>query len=133
VILHALEWLHEKSFVSVFVFHAADADDVPELDEAVRDFPRGEVRFSLQRETLYSVALSERLAAFTHLYDDVSVVADDSVYCPALLELAGNVNAKLIRKANYETSFRGTDLVRVRWQDIDYVIGSAMGLEGHEM
>ncbi|HWU91044.1 MAG TPA: DUF559 domain-containing protein [Kofleriaceae bacterium] len=133
VILHALEWLHEKSFVSVFVFHAADDDDVPELDGAARDFPRGEVRFSLQREELYSVTLSEHLAAFTHLYDDVSVVADDSVYAPALLDLAGNVNTKLIRKANFETSFRGTDLVRVRWQDIDYVIGSAMGLESHEM
>ena len=36
--------------------------------------------------------------------------------------------SKLLRKANNETAFAGTDLAKIRWQDVWYPIGTAMGL-----
>jgi hypothetical protein len=38
-----------------------------------------------------------------------------------------------LRCGNNETRYVGTDLVNVKWQNIWYIIGSAMGLRLYEM
>ena len=42
-------------------------------------------------------------------------------------------NGKLLRRGNDETSFVGSDLVMVRWQDIWYALGTSMGLQLFEL
>ena len=146
---HAIEWLHEKSFVTVFIFHSPDeAAELTHLDGFVKEYEKGEVRMNAVSELLHSVALGEHLASFSHLFDDFYLVADDPVYVAPMRSvlprdfsemkmgfytLNGLANGKLLRKGNEETAFAGTDLAHVQWQDVWYVIGSAMGLLPHEL
>ncbi|QWZ87529.1 hypothetical protein [Aeromonas sp. FDAARGOS 1404] len=85
---------------------------------------------------------------FAHLFDEFLVVADDPVYVSPLLSVLPNEmsvdklgdiefsyigNGKLLRRGNNETSYIGSDLVRVKWQNVWYVLGAAMGLSIYEM
>lgn len=133
-ILSGIEWLHERSFVTVFVFHDDQAcDEVAGLNGLERQFEKGEVRINTQCEPLYSEALCEHLLSYSHLYDDFLIMADDCAYITSLLNIFPEGNGKLLRRGNHETAYLGTDLVMVRWQNIYYPIGHALGLELHEM
>ena len=103
---------------------------------------------NLIQSEMYSLELSEHLTSFSHLFNEFYLIADDPVYIePMRLVLDKEftkeefdsftnkylANGKLLRKGNHETSFAGTELARVKWQDISYAIGSAMGLSLHEL
>jgi hypothetical protein len=149
VVPHAIEWLHEKSFVTVFVFCAPeDEAELKHLDGFVREYASGELRINIISDDLYSLELGEHMCAFSHLYDDFYLMADDPVYVEPLRSVLPNefserrlgshvfkylANGKLLRKDNEETSFVGTDLAYVQWQDVWYIIGASMGLELHEL
>lgn len=149
VVPHAIEWLHEKSFVTVFIFCTPEDElDLKPLDGYVREYGKGEIRINVLSDVYYSLELGDHMCAFSHLFDDFYLMADDPVYVPPLRsvlpeEFSENqygshvfkylANGKLLRKGNYETSFAGTDLAYVRWQDVWYIIGSSMGLELYEL
>lgn len=149
IIPHAIEWLHEKSFITVFVFCPEDRhSEITHLNSTVLDYEKGEIRFSTLVSDMYSFDLGEHLEDFSHLFDEFMVVADDPIYrdpIRAVLpkELSERTigafthkylaNAKLLRLGNEETSFVGTELTYVLWQNIWYVIGTALGLEDYEL
>jgi len=146
---HAVEWLHEKSFVTAFIFCPPDdALEIAHLDGYVKEHDKGEVRMNLIQEELYSLELGSHMQRFSHLFDEFYLVADDPVYLDPLRsvlpkeftdeQLGGHTfkhlaNGKLLRRSNHETSFVGSDLAHVRWQDVWYVIGSSMGLSLYEL
>jgi len=145
----AIEWLHEKSFVTAFVFHSPeDNQSAGRLDGLVKEYERGEVRINTISDEWYTLELGQHMVAFSHLFDEFYLVADDPVYIHPLRavlpqELStrqiGSItheylaNGKLLRKNNDQTAFAGTDLVEVLWQNICYPIGSAMGLSLYEL
>lgn len=148
-ISHAIEWLHEKSFITAFVFHSPeDSDELRNLNGSIKGYQRGEVRINTMPAELYSLELGEHLICYSHLFDEYYLVADDAVYIDPLRSILpkdftdreiGGINfqylanVKLLRKGNNETSYVGSDLAKVRWQDITYAIGAAMGLNMYEL
>ena len=138
VILRAVEWLHARSFISVFIFHERDdSGTMLELNGQVRDFQKGEVRFNLEpvcEPEFLAFALMEHIQDTAHLFDDVFAIIDDPLYVnPEILAIFERARGRLLRKGNSETSFRGTEWVKIGWQNVDYVIEGAMGLQVHEM
>ena len=133
-IFSAIEWLHEKSYITAFIFHnPEDKSEVSHLNGLTKDFSKGEVRINTISDVYFSVVLAEHMASFAHLYDQFLVVADDLIYVESLLEVLPNASGKLLRKGNHETAYLGTDLVKYHWQDIYYSIGHVFGLELYEM
>ncbi|MCU4118425.1 endonuclease domain-containing protein [Variovorax sp. N23] len=146
---HAVQWLHEKSFIAAFIFCSPeDLSELEALDGYVKEYEKGEVRLNVMPGLIYSLDLGEHLQSFSHLFDEYYLVADDPVYVTPLRSVLpkeltkGTIgvqsrkqlpNGKLLRKGNHETAFAGTDLAYVRWQDIWYPIASSMGLRPHEM
>jgi len=149
VIPHAIEWLHEKSFVTAFIFHLPeDGHEIQNLDGTVLEYEKGEVKVNTVSEEWYSLELGNHMVRFAHLFDEFLVMADDPVYQAPLLrvlpsemsiEKLGDIefsyigNGKLLRRGNNETTYVGTDLVRVKWQNVWYPLGASMGLSMHEM
>ena len=145
----AIEWLHEKSFVTAFVFYSPEeTQSIEKLNGLVREYEKGEVRINTVCGEWYTLELGEHMVAFSHLFDEFYLVADDPVYVLPLRSVLPQElstrhigsfkhkylsNAKLLRKNNHETAFAGTDLAQVLWQNIWYPIGSAMGLSLHEL
>lgn len=146
---HAIEWLHEKSFITAFVFiPPEDIEDIIDLDGSIKEYEKGEVRINIFSEKWYSLELGKHMMSFSHLFDEFYLVADDPVYIKPLRSVLPEkfseeqlgehsfkflLNGKLLRKGNDETAFAGTDLAYVRWQDIFYPIGTSMGLALHEL
>jgi hypothetical protein len=144
---HAIEGLHEKSFITVFVFHPEeDSNEVEHLDGYVKEYEKGEVRINTIAEEWYSLELGNHMQAFSHLFDEFLLVADDPIYCHPLRTVLPKefspiktdsienqckylANGKLLRKNNEETAYAGTDLAYVRWQNIWYIIGASLGLQ----
>ena len=88
------------------------------------------------------------MESYAHLFDEFFLVADDPIYVSPLRsvlhsklsdQVLGGQNfeflagGKLLRKGNGDTAFVGTDLAKIRWQDIWYPIGTAMGLDSCEL
>jgi very-short-patch-repair endonuclease len=148
-VAHAIDWLHEKSFVTAFVFLPPEEKEAIEyLDESVQEYSKGEVRVSIVCDELYSIDLGDHLMRYSHSFDDFYPVGDDPVYVDPMRSVLPEkfskeqlgtytheylAGGKLLRKGNDETSFVGTDLARVRWQDVWYPIGASMGLETYEL
>lgn len=146
---HAVEWLHEKSFITAFVFLPPEyAQEIEHLDGYVKEYDKGEVRINLMEDELYSLELGSHMQSFSHLFDEFFLVADDPVYVHPLRSVLPEefaeerlgaytlkylANGKLLRLGNHETSFAGSDLAHVRWQDVYYAIGSSMGLSLYEL
>lgn len=146
---HAVEWLHEKSFITAFVFLPPEEQgEISHLDGTIKEYEKGEVRINIIPDEWYTIELGVHMVSFSHLFDNFYLVADDPVYVDPLRsvlpeefseELLGQhvfkylSGGKLLRKGNDETSFAGTDLARVRWQDVWYPIGSSMGLKTYEL
>lgn len=118
------------------------------MDGFVKEYEKGEVRISTLSEELYSLELGEHMVRFSHLFDEFFLVADDPVYTDPLRSVLPNnlsdrqlgsvntrylANGKLLRKGNHETAYANTDLARVLWQNIVYIIGSSMGLSEYEL
>ncbi|HCG6604239.1 TPA: DUF559 domain-containing protein [Vibrio parahaemolyticus] len=149
VIPHTIEWLYEKSFITAFIFHLPeDGYEIEHLNGLTLDYEKGEVRINTISEEWYSLELGEHMLRFAHLFDEFLVIADDPVYVSPLLSVLPNEmsveklgdiefsyigNGKLLRRGNNETSYIGSDLVRVKWQNVWYVLGAAMGLSIYEM
>ncbi len=148
-ITHAVGWLHEKSFITAFVFlPLEDEYCIAELEGKTTEYENGEVRINVVADDLYSVELGVHMESYAHLFDEFFLVADDPIYVLPLRSVLptqfgdsvpGGRNAeflpggKLLRQGNDETSFVGTDLAKLRWQDVWYPIGTAMGLHPHEL
>lgn len=147
LIPHAIEWLYEKSHISVIVFCPPELmADIKHLDGMIKDYEKGEVVISLVENDLYSLELGDHMMEFSHLFDEFMLVGDDKVYIDPLrsvlpselaLDSHGNykylANAKLLRLGNYETNYVDSDLVYVRWQQLYYIIGASMGLPLHDI
>lgn len=149
VIPHAIEWLYEKSFVTVFVFYPPeDENELKYLDGKIQEYAKGEMRINTVADEWYSLELGNHLANYSHLFDDFMLVADDPVYIAPFQSILPKEtskgvigpysfdyysNAKILRKNNDETAFAGTELAKVRWQNIWYIIGVSLGLELHEL
>lgn len=146
---HAIEWLHEKSFITAFVFIPPEEQkEIGHLEGTIKEYEKGEVRISIVPEECYTIELGDHMVSFSHLFDDFYIVADDPVYIEPLRSIFPEEfseeqlgehcfkylsGGKLLRKGNDETAFSGTDLARVRWQDIWYPIGTSMGLKTYEL
>lgn len=146
---HAVGWLHEKSFISAFVFLSPEEEHyIKASDGRTTEFDKGEVRINVLEHDLYSAELGVHMESYAHLFDEFFLVADDPIYVIPLRSVLlaklsdrviGDQNfeflagGKLLRKGNDETSFVGTDLARVRWQDVWYPIGTSMGLHTYEL
>jgi len=149
VISSAIEWLHEKSYITAFVFHPPeDGYQIEHLNGTVHEYEKGEIRINTISEEWYSLELGEHMVSFSHLFDEFLVLADDPVYVQPLLQVLPSElsikkigdyehsyisNGKLLRRGDHETTYIGTNLVNVRWQKIWYVLGSSMGLSLYEM
>ena len=148
-IVNAVGWLHEKSFITAFVFVPPEEEYyIKPLDGQTTEYDNGEVRINVMAHDLYSAELGVHMESYAHLFDEFFLVADDLIYIlplrsvlPAKLSdrVLGGQNfeflagGKLLRKGNNETAFVGTDLAKVRWQDVWYPIGTAMGLDLYEL
>lgn len=143
---HAIEWLNEKSFITVYVFHPPDISVPENIVGQIREYEKGEIRLNVISDGWYTMVLGEHLVDFSHLFDEYYLIGDDPVYVDPLREvLSDNLvsqrvgdneflsNGKLLRLNNDETSFVGLDLNRVRWQDVWYSIGTSMGLNEYEL
>jgi very-short-patch-repair endonuclease len=146
---HAIEWLHEKSFVTAFVFlPPEEMPEIEHLDGTIAEYDKGEVRINVLPDEWYTVLLGEHMVGYSYFFDEFFLVADDPVYVQPLrsvlpaefgVERIGAhsfkslAGAKILRKCNAETAFVGTDLAHVRWQDVWYPIGTSMGLDPHEL
>ncbi|GKV90963.1 hypothetical protein PEC301619_29450 [Pectobacterium carotovorum subsp. carotovorum] len=146
---HAVEWLHEKSHISALVFYPPEyEDEIKHLDKTNKEYDKGEISINLIKDEFYSLILGEHMVNFSHLFDEFMLVGDDTVYIEPFrsvlpstltLEKIGNhefkslKNGKLLRRGNEDTSYVGSELVYVRWQDLYYIIGASMGLCNHEM
>lgn len=146
---HAIEWLHEKSFITAFVFHPPeDRHEISHLDGFVKEYDKGEVRINTISEEWYTLELGEHMESFSHLFDEFILVADDLAYVAPLRSVlpprlserqlgqhTSNylANCKLLRHGNEDTSYIGSELVYALWQRVWYVIGASMGLSLHEM
>ncbi|NHF68434.1 endonuclease domain-containing protein [Xanthomonas hortorum] len=146
---HAVEWLHEKSFITAFIFLPPEEQEkVGYLDGAIKEYEKGEIRINIISEDFYTLELSEHLMSFSHLFNDFYLVADDPVYVDSLRSIFPDdfseehlgkhvfkylSGGKLLRKGNDETAFVGTDLAHVRWQDVWYPIGASIGLKSYEL
>jgi len=148
LIPHAIEWLHEKSFITVFIFHPPeDARSLKYLDNFVKEYKNSEVRINTIEEELYSYYLGEHITSYSHLYDEFYLIADDPIYVQPLRSVLPKEfsqmerfpmfeylpNAKLLRKDNYSTAYANTDLASIMWQNIQYIVGASMGLSLYEM
>lgn len=148
-ITHAVGWLHEKSFITAFVFLPLEEEYyIKTSDGKTTDYDKGEVRINVVAHDLYSSELGVHMESYAHLFDEFFLVGDDPIYVLPLrsvlpVRLSDSVfggqnfqvlpGGKLLRKGNDETAFVGTDLARVRWQDVWYPIGTAMGLHPYEL
>ncbi|SDE01422.1 endonuclease domain-containing protein [Belnapia rosea] len=148
-ITHAVGWLHEKSFITAFIFVPPEEEYyIKPLDGQTTEYEKGEVRINVMAHDLYSAELGVHMESYAHLFDEFFLVADDPIYVlplrsvlPAKLSdrVLGGQNfeflagGKLLRRGNDETAFVGTDLARVLWQDVWYPIGTAMGLDPYEL
>lgn len=148
-VAHAIGWLHEKSLVTAFIFlPVEDGDELSHLQGKVTEYEKGEIRLNVVTADLYSIELGEHMQSFAHLFDEFYLVADDIVYAEPYRSVLpenfsdnflGEYNfeflagGKLLRRSNHETAFVGTDLAHVRWQDVAYPIGTAMGLTAYEL
>jgi hypothetical protein len=146
---HAVGWLHEKSFITAFVFlPPEEQEEIGHLEGTIKEYEKGEVRINIVPEEWYTIELGEHMVNFSHLFDDFYLVADDPVYIEPLRSVLPEEfseeqlgehafrylsGGKLLRKGNDETAFAGTDLAHVRWQDVCYPIGASMGLETYEL
>lgn len=143
---HAIGWLHEKSFVTVFAFHSSDeSESVESLEGSSIEYDQCEVKVTTLADEFYSIEMGDHMMAYSHLFDEFLLVADDPVYVAPLLEVVPSEyaknnrgfefiqSAKLLRRGNEATSYAGTELARVRWQNIWYVVGATLGLELHQM
>jgi len=146
---HAVEWIHEKSFITAFVFlPPEEQEEIGHLEGVIKEYEKGEVRINIVPEEWYAIELGEHMISFSHLFDDFYLVADDLVYIDPLRfvlpeefsedQLGEHTfkylsGGKLLRKGNDETVFAGTDLASVRWQDVWYPIGASMGLKTYEL
>ena len=149
LIPEAMKWLQEKSFITAFIFHPPkDLGELRSLDGKSQEYEKGEIKINLIQSEMYVYELSEHLTSFSHLFDEFYLVADDPAYIDPMSSVLNKdmtekkpdsltnkylANGKLLRKGNHETSFSGTELARVKWQDISYAIGSAMGLNFYEL
>lgn len=148
IIPYAVEWLHEKSFITVFIFHPPEyTKSLQYLNNFIKEYKNGEVRINTIEEELYSYDLGEHITSYSHLFDDFFLVGDDIIYVYPLLTVLPKElkkmenfpmvkylpNAKLLRKDNDSTAYAGTELVNVLWQNIQYIIGASMGLNLYEM
>lgn len=149
LIPHAIEWLHEKSHISVIVFYPPEYENkIKHLHNTSKEYEKGEISISLVNDELYSLTLGEHMKNFSHLFDEFMLVGDDVVYIEPFrsvlpttfateimgsLELKYLANGKLLRRGNEDTSYIGSDLVNVRWQRLYYIIGASMGLSLYEM
>ena len=148
-IRHAIGWLHEKSFITGFVFvPPEEAYYIRTIDGKTAEYENGEIRINVMPYDLYTIELGVHMESFAHLFNELFLVADDPVYVPpfrAVLPANFTENSlgsqnfdflrggKLLRKGNDETAFVGTDLAKVPWQDVCYPIGTAMGLDLREL
>lgn len=146
---HAIEWLHEKSFITAFVFHPPeDEHEISHLDGSIKEYEKGEIRINTISKEWYTLELGEHMESFAHLFDEFILVADDPVYVSPLrsvlpAELSDRqlgshktkylANCKLLRHGNESTSYVGSELVHVLWQRVWYIIGASMGLSLYEM
>lgn len=146
---HAVEWLHEKSHISVIVFYPPEyEDEIKHLNNTTKEYEKGEISISLVKDEFYSLTLGDHMEKFSHLFDEFMLVGDDIVYIkpfrsvlpPTLttekmdsLEFKYLANGKLLRRGNEDTSYVYSDLVCVRWQRLYYIIGASMGLSLYEM
>ena len=149
IIPYAIEWLHEKSFVTVFVFHPPeDATGIEHLNGFVKEYSKGEIRINTMSSEWYSCDLGDHMKSYSHLFDEFFLIGDDPLYVGPLRSVLpkdfserklGNhthqflAKGKLLRKNNDETSYAGTDLAHVLWQDVWYIIGASMGLSLYEL
>ena len=148
-IVNAVGWLHEKSFITAFVFVPPEEEYcIKPSDGQTTEYDKGEVRINVMAHDLYSAELGVHLESYAHLFDEFFLVADDPIYILPLRSVLtaklsdrvlGGQNleflagGKLLRKENDETAFVGTDLAKVRWQDVWYPICTAMGLDLYEL
>jgi hypothetical protein len=149
IIPHAIEWLHEKSFITVYIFHPPDdLQNIQYINGYIKDYEKGEIRINTISDEWYGLELGNHLKSFSHLFDEYYLVADDPIYISPLRSVLPKefserqlgsyshlylANGKLLRKGNEETAYVGTELARVLWQKIWYVIGASMGLKLYEL
>jgi len=134
VLAHGIEWLHERSFVTIFIFVGEqDQDTLMPFDGITRNHPKGEVRINVVYDLLYSYVLGEHAASYTHLFDDFYLVGDDRIYISPFEEVFDACDGKILRWGNEKTCYAGTRLAQQRWQRLYYPICATMGLEVHEM
>lgn len=141
---HAVGWLHEKSFITAFVFlPPEERSQIEHLDRTVTEYGNGEIRINVMDDELYSVELGSHMTSFANFYDNFFLIGDDAIYVGPFCEVLGRdpnqetgvdrSRGKILRKENGKTAYVGTDLASVPWQNVIYPIAAAMGLETHEM
>jgi len=141
---HAVGWLHEKSFITAFVFLPPEERcQIEHLDGTVTEYGNGEIRINVVDAELYSVELGSHMTSYSNFYDNFYLIGDDAIYIGPFREVLGRdpnqetgvdrSRGKILRKENGKTAYVGTDLASVPWQNVVYPIAAAMGLETHEL
>ncbi|OAN61062.1 hypothetical protein A8B79_06205 [Balneola sp. EhC07] len=146
---YLVEWLHEKSYITSFIFHLPQHNEIlKSINGNVKEYEKGEIRINTIPDDLYSVVLGEHLESYSHFFDEFLIVADDTIYIEPLRQVLSSViakettgshnhyyipNCKLLRKGNEDTNFKNTELVKVKWQRLSCPLGASFGLSLNEM
>ena len=151
IVVQIIEWLHLKADFEVFVFQPSfwnyqeeNEWNNPEiwedlgynpwatdkLDNQIFEYEKGTLKFKVIKEEFVAISILEHLQYHAHYYDNFVLVADDPCY-GGFLELINSENQvrvpiKLARLNNHETTM--WELNNIKWQDIWYMIGTALGL-----
>lgn len=129
-----LYWLHATSDFDIFIFNSSNRTiDSSTLHKKIQRYEKGIVKYRVENVEFIALEILEHLEYHAIYFDKFILVADDRAYIPFLKLLDNNDRARLVRRGNYETTMIGEGLEKLQWQDICYIVGSAMGLQFHEL
>lgn len=134
VLRSAAEWLRLEGDYEVHTFAPPGVfeDGVVEVDTLKYiQYDGGVMALSEHQADLVVFGLTGHLKENGPHAGEVVLMADDPAYGPLLTRGGAQKPTKLLRKSNHETHM--TELDDVVWQNVAYIMGTAMGLHPQEL
>ena len=137
LVKHMIDWLHfTTSDIEVYIFQPKVDEvfvDTFGLHDKVQWYKESRIRYQVYECEWIAFEILEHLKYHARYYDRFVLVADDLLYTDFLTWVDSNKLAYLLRRDNDSTRMLGHGLGELRWQNVQYIIGSAMGLKTYEL
>jgi hypothetical protein len=137
LVTHMIDWLHfPASDIEVYIFQLEESGffaDVMNLHGKVQLHKESRIRYQVFEGEWIAFEILEHLKYHARYYDGFVLVADDPLYADFLTWVGNKKPAYLLRRDNDSTRMVHHGLGRLKWQNVQYIIGSAMGLKVPEL